>query len=120
MKATKMKKSFNDFKAAVVSGMIAAQTLPMRVFADDPAFTKVAINEGEKSSSDLMGSVIGLILGITQYVGIALIVFGVYEVVMSFMNDQPEKKVKGITIALAGVLCATLKSILTTMGIIGG
>lgn len=115
MEATKIKKSVNDFKTAVCSAMTAVMTAPTTVLAGD-GFESVNIGE-VGSANDVMGGVIGLLLGITRYVGVALIVFGVYEIVMSFMNDQPEKKVKGITIALAGVLCATLKSILSFAGI---
>lgn len=65
------------------------------------------------SASNLMGKILGILLTITRYVGVALVVYGVYEVVMSFTNDQPEKKVKGITMALAGVVMIGLKSVLT-------
>lgn len=118
MKAEKIKGSINELKAAVMSTAVAVSMMPATVMAGD--WEKVTINDGSASAKDLMGSVIGILLTMTRYIGIGLIVFGVYEVVMSFMNDQPEKKVKGITIALAGVVCAALKSILVGMGIIGG
>ena len=66
-----------------------------------------------------MGKIIGILLTITRYVGVALVIYGVYEIVMSFMQNQPEAKTKGIVMALAGVVMIGLKSIIVGLGIIG-
>lgn len=65
----------------------------------------------------LMSNIIGILLTITRWVGVAIVVFGVYEIVMSFTQDMPEKKVKGITLALAGIVMVALKSLLAFIGI---
>lgn len=75
-----------------------------------------------KASSDastMMGKIIGILLTITRFVGVALIIYGVYEIVMSFMQNQPEAKTKGIVMALAGSVMTALKSILKSIGVIG-
>lgn len=77
-------------------------------------------NLSDKTADDLMGKVIGIVLTISMYVGIAILVFGVYEIVMSFTQDMPEKKVKGITLALAGVVMIGLKAILKGLGVVNG
>lgn len=69
------------------------------------------------SANNLMGNIIGILLTITRFVGLALLIYGVYEIVMSFMQQQPEAKTKGIVMALAGVVMIALKSVLTGLGI---
>lgn len=69
-------------------------------------------------ANDLMGNIIGILLTITRYVGIALVIYGVYEIVMSFMQNQPEAKTKGIIMALAGVVMIALKSVISGLGIL--
>ena len=69
-------------------------------------------------AADMMGKIIGILLTITRFVGIALIVYGIYEIVMSFMQNQPEAKTKGIIMALAGVVMTALKSILQSLGVV--
>lgn len=81
----------------------------------------VSINDGSSANAtSMMGNIIGILLTITRFVGVALCVYGVYEIVMSFMQQQPEGKTKGIIMALSGVAMIGLKSILSGAGIIGG
>lgn len=79
---------------------------------------ETATPKGSPSLDKMMGKVIGMVLLISRYVGIALIVYGVYEVVMSFLQNQPEAKTKGIIMAIAGAIMIGLKSILEAMTII--
>lgn len=72
----------------------------------------------EPQADQLMGNIIGILLTITRFVGVALVIYGVYEIVMSFMQNQPEAKTKGIIMALAGVVMIALKSIISGLGII--
>lgn len=39
---------------------------------------------------------IDILLTITRFVSVALIVYGVYEIVMFFRTQQSEKKIKGM------------------------
>ena len=78
---------------------------------------KVTAN-GSTDASTMMGKIIGILLTITRFVGVALVVYGVYEVVMSFMQNQPEAKTKGIIMALAGIVMTALKSILVAIKIV--
>lgn len=73
---------------------------------------------GGGDAGQMMGKIIGILLTITRFVGVALVVYGVYEVVMSFMQNQPEAKTKGIIMALAGIVMTALKSILKSLGVI--
>ena len=77
----------------------------------------VIINKNTGSVDSMMGKVIGILLTITRYAGVALCVYGVYEIVMSFMQSQPEAKTKGIIMALSGVAMISMKSILGSSGL---
>lgn len=97
--------------ASAVASMTATQ-----VFADD--FGSVTVAGDGVSANTVMGKVIGMLLTITRFVGVALVVYGVYEIVMSFMQNQPEAKTKGIVMTLSGVIMVALKSVLQGFGVI--
>ena len=125
-KASRLAKSIY---AASASAAIATSMFTTTAFADggfggdaDGGFggESVSVNNSGGNAGDLMGKVIGVLLTITRFVGVALIVYGLYEVVQSFMQNQPEAKTKGIIMALAGIACTALKSILVGLGVISG
>ena len=58
-----------------------------------------------------MNEIIGILLDICFYAGIALAIYGVYEIIMSFMQQQPEAKTKGIFMTMAGVVLMSLNVI---------
>ena len=116
-KQNKAQKAFGNVLSFGTALSAVAGTAATTVFADPAAgeagFEAVNINPNSTTSANgMMGKVIGILLGISKYVGIALMVYGVYEVVMSFMQNQPEAKTKGIIMALSGGVMITLKSIL--------
>ena len=78
----------------------------------------VTINNTTTDANALMGKIIGILLTITRFVGVAMIVYGVYEIVISFQQQQPEAKTKGIIMALSGVAMVALKSILQALGVV--
>ena len=104
------------------NAMVGATALTaVTAFADGNEWNEsVGISDSGGSATGIMGNVIGILLTITRYVGVALVVYGVYEVVMSFMQNQPEAKTKGIIMALAGAVMVGLKSVLEAMGVITG
>ena len=99
---------------SVVSAMIGSMATTVSASFSD----SVTVNNNDVDASTMMGKIIGVLLTITRFVGVALIVYGIYEIVMSFMQNQPEAKTKGIIMALAGVLMTALKSILQAIGVI--
>ena len=106
-------------KALVKASAFAAAASTVANAAMTQAF---AFGKDEESTGDpesIMGKVIGILLTITRFAGVALCVYGVYEIVMSFMQSQPEAKTKGIIMALSGVVMVAMKSVLQNMGIIG-
>lgn len=99
--------------ASSVATMTAAQ-----VFADD--FGSVTVSGDNVSANTVMGKVIGMLLTITRFAGVALAVYGIYEIIMSFTQNQAEAKTKGVIMTLSGVIMVALKSVLIGFGIITG
>lgn len=115
------KKNKNALAKAVAFGttVSAMATNAMVAMADDWG-DSVTISDGGANATGMMGNIIGILLTITRFVGVALTVYGVYEIVMSFMQQQPEGKTKGIIMALSGVAMISLKSILQGAGVLAG
>lgn len=117
MNETKLGKRAKRIYTSVCTALMcsSAFALSAGAFGED-----VTINtNGATDANELMGKIIGILLTITRFVGVALVVYGVYEVFMSYQNQQPEAKTKGIIMALSGVAMVALKSILSGIGIIG-
>lgn len=107
-------------KASVAMGVTGAMLSMTATTALAGSFGEdVKINSAaDADAAGLMGKVIGILLTITRFVGVALVIYGVYEIVMSFMQNQPEAKTKGIIMALAGIVMVGLKSILQSIGVL--
>ena len=124
--AAKKKNGFKKFLRSIYGAGAAASVMATatasHVFAGGSGGSfgeDVTIKaDGNANASELMGKIIGILLTITRFVGVALVIYGVYEVVMSFMQNQPEAKTKGIVMALAGVVMIGLKSIIKGIGLI--
>lgn len=105
-------------KASVAMGVTGAM-LSMTSTAALASFNEsVNVVSTNLDASKMMGKIIGILLTITRFVGVALVIYGVYEIVMSFMQNQPEAKTKGIIMALAGIVMTALKSILKSLQVI--
>lgn len=100
---------------AALAGTAIANSTGVVMAAD---WEQVNVNTGNTDATSLMGNILGILLTITRYVGIAMTVFGVYNIVMSFTQDRPEERIKGVTFALAGVVMIGLKTVLSAMGIL--
>lgn len=111
----KSKEKVNSFRnrmyLAGASAAIAMATSSMNVSAEFKA------DDGDFSTN--MEKIINILLGISKWAGIGLVAFGVYEIVMSFMQNQPEAKTKGIIMACAGVVMVGLPAILTGFSLVG-
>lgn len=125
-KHMKTLKKFGKMLVVMMALVMMLGVVPVAA-ADPPAGSNKSLGEtsvdfnsnlSDSTADDLMGKVIGIVLTISMYVGIAILVFGVYEIVMSFTQDMPEKKVKGITLALAGVVMIGLKAILKGLEVV--
>lgn len=73
---------------------------------------------GEETIGTLVGSVIGTVLDLARYVGIILLIFGLYQLYLSFKDDNPDGKIKAITLLVTSVGLMTIKMILVGLGVI--
>lgn len=114
---SRIKKAFASVGA--VGSAVMATVMTASATSGGTWGQSVTVNTSAEPNADtLMGNVIGILLTITRFVGIALLIYGVYEIVMSFMQNQPEAKTKGIVMALSGVVMIALKSIIKAFGVI--
>lgn len=77
----------------------------------EPTF---ATNETEA----LVTSVIDIVLDMARYIGMVLVVTGVFQLVMAYKDDNADAKTRGIQLAICGIVLIGLKSILDGVGII--
>ena len=115
----KANQKIRNFEAGVAMGVASAMNmLTGQVHAGDGfGNTSVSIVGNDMSADSAMGAVIGIILTIMRYVGVAMTIYGVYEIVMSIQNNQPEAKTKGIIMALSGMVMISMKSVIGAFGI---
>ena len=114
-----MKKATLFKKAATLAGVAGSMAAMTATTALADWGADAVTVTGTSDASSMMGKILGILLTITRFVGVALIIYGVYEIVMSFMQNQPEAKTKGIVMALAGSVMTALKSILQSIDVIG-
>lgn len=118
-KSEKKRKAGLFRKATTALGIMSAMGTLTATSAFASFTESVTVSTGSLDAATMMGKIIGILLTITRFVGVALVIYGVYEVVMSFMQNQPEAKTKGIIMALAGIVMTALKSILQSLKVIG-
>lgn len=97
---------------------VTACTLSSSLVAHASGFDAVTISNADVDAAAMMGKVIGIIVTITRYAGVGLAVYGVVEIVMAYMQQQPEAKTKGIIMLLCGAVMFTIKSVLKWLGVI--
>ncbi len=114
-KVEAIKKKMNTFRFGVMTGMASGAGMLMGMPVK--AFDEVTVDAEGVDAGQAMGAVIGVILTIMRYVGVAMVIYGVYEIVMSIQNNQPEAKTKGIIMALSGVVMIVIKNLLSAFGI---
>ena len=66
----------------------------------------------------VVSNVLGIILLYAQYIGAALLIWGLVMFAMAVKSDEPESKQKALATAIAGIMAMTLRSILKGAGII--
>lgn len=115
----KIRNALVKASAFVGAAATVASTTMTQAFAGDGFGDAVSVKTDGASADTMMNKVVGVLLSITRYAGVALVVYGVYEIVMSFMQSQPEAKTKGIIMALSGVAMISMKSILQGIGVVG-
>lgn len=114
-----VKTRVNNFKTGLILGAVSGANMMMGVMpVSAGSFSSATVSISSSTTPEkAMGAVIGVILTIMRYVGVAMVIYGVYEIIMSIQNNQPEAKTKGIIMALSGVVMIGLKTVLVQFGI---
>ena len=95
----------------------AAMSGGATVLHDDTTTTAGGNATGLSGATSGMNNVLNIICEIMKYAGIAMLIYGVYEIVMSVQNNQPEAKTKGVIMALSGAVMISIKAVVTTFGV---
>lgn len=66
----------------------------------------------------MIGKIIDQVLTLARYVGVILLIFGIYQLYMSFKDENPDGKIKAITLLVTSVGLMTIKSIMSAIGVI--
>lgn len=105
---------------AMTTVMAIAYNAPVRAAGTEDAGTEVSavtIKEGANAGT-VVSNVLGIILLYAQYIGAALLIWGLVMFAMAVKSDEPESKQKALATAIAGIIAMTLRSILRAAKII--
>ena len=91
--------------------------MPVTAHASGITTNKVTVNPN-LNTNDLMGSIIGFVLGLFQFIGVIMLILGVAMFIMNSHEDQVDKRLKSVIIALGGAALIGLKAILTAIGVL--
>lgn len=80
------------------------------------AETTISRAQAKQAAIDSLKKLINVGFDVITVIGVILFVWGVYELVLSFKDENADSKVKSITKMSTGILFVTLKTILKTTG----
>lgn len=69
----------------------------------------------DASISAAFGGILGIVFTITKFVGIFLVVYGVFTAVMGYRGSNSDKTTTGITETIVGVVLIFLKSLVSAI-----
>lgn len=105
--------------SAYINMALLSMTMPVHADGAGTTIEPVQIGASADDPDTIIGSVLGIILFATRYIGAALIIWGLVMFGLSIKNDEPESKQKALMTTFAGVVVFSLKWILQTAGITG-
>lgn len=109
----KAMKAFVTAEAAMITTTAAVSA---KAFGQNVTLNTKNLENADPSKT--MGSAVGVVLTIFQFLGIGAVIFGAAQLAMSVIEDQPEKRLKGFAFLGAGVILIGLKFVLKGMGFI--
>ena len=108
------------WKKCVYSGA-AGLTFMNAVSASVSATTWSGLNLAGSSGGDAnkaLAKPIGLLITAIQVIGFVVLVYGFYDVISSFIQNNGEVKTRAIATVVVGLILASMKSVLQQCGII--
>ena len=95
--------------AAAGTGVAAAVAAPASVLASGD----------DATASNILGSIIGIVLGIARYIGLALLAYGVFQMVMALKDDNADSKSRAMQLIVVSIVLIILKTIVDKIPILG-
>lgn len=108
-------------KAAVVNGFdktkvaSAAATTAVMVGMSQVMPVFCALNPDGIDIESIIGSILGIILTIAMYVGVVLLTYSIFQLVMSFKNDDAEGKSRATQLLVVSAVLMGLKKIMSVL-----
>ncbi len=108
----------NKAICAGMTGLAMVGMLPTYAESEGNVTVNAANVNVEASPDQIISNVIGIILLVARYIGMAMLVWGLVMFALAVKNDEPESKQKALMTTFAGVILIALRSILSGAGII--
>ena len=70
------------------------------------------------STDQLIGSIVDFICNVAMYIGIVIVVTGIFSIVLAYKDDNAEGQSRAIRLAVVGGVLVGLKPLLKVIGII--
>lgn len=80
--------------------------------------TGYALPDENISAEALVTSIAGWIVSIFRYIGILLLIWGIGQLILAFKNEDGDSKSRAMMMVMVAVFLITLKTILTSIGIL--
>lgn len=108
-------------KAAVANGFdktkvaSAAATTAVMVGMSQVMPVFCALNPDGIDIETIIGSILGIILTIAMYVGVVLLTYAIFQLVMSFKNDDAEGKSRATQLLVVSAVLIGLKKLMSVL-----
>lgn len=113
-----MKELGTKMRCKLTKAVVTAESAALMVTS---AMT-VCADEGEdvpaiatKDMNSIMNDIIGFICNIAMYVGIGILVYGLFQLYMSFKDENPDGKIKAITLCVVAIGLVTLRVVVNNL-----
>lgn len=103
----------NGFDKTKVASVAATTAVMVGMSQVMPVFC--ALNPDGIDIETIIGSILGIILTIAMYVGIVLLTYAVFQLVMSFKNDDAEGKSRATQLLVVSAVLIGLKKLMSVL-----
>ena len=103
----------NGFDKTKVASVAATTAVMVGMSQVMPVFC--ALNPDGSDIETIIGSILGIILTIAMYVGVVLLTYAVFQLVMSFKNDDAEGKSRATQLLVVSAVLIGLKKLMSVL-----
>lgn len=114
----KLKNTFTKIKTKLQYVAIALMTTVTAAMPTTASAATVTINPNTNTNA-LIGSIVEFICQIAFYIGIVVLITGVFMLVMAYREDNSEQQTRGVRVAVVGAALVGFRVLLQTAGLIG-